>query len=136
MTLDITPLERAVARLEEGWARYQQDRTDLQVRDGLVQRFEFTYEIAHRLLKRDLEASSANPEAFDSMSFQELIRTGFERGLLRGSWPEWRRYREIRAKTSLTYDEDVTLEVVSGIPAFMEEARLLRDALRGRQASA
>jgi hypothetical protein len=23
--LDLTPLERAVARLQEGWARYQQD---------------------------------------------------------------------------------------------------------------
>ena len=49
-TLDITPLERALARLEEGWRRYLQDPEDLQIRDGLIQRFEFTYELAHKML--------------------------------------------------------------------------------------
>ncbi len=48
--LDLTPLERAIARLREGWIRYQQDITDTQIRDGLIQRFEFTYEISHKML--------------------------------------------------------------------------------------
>lgn len=32
-------------------------------------------------------------------------------------WPRWCQFREMRSKTSHTYDEDIALEVVSGIPA-------------------
>jgi hypothetical protein len=32
------------------------------------------------------------------MSFQDLIRSGNEQGLLLGDWPTWRRYREMRSK--------------------------------------
>lgn len=130
MRLDLTPMENAITRLREGLARYQQDITDTQIRDGLIQRFEFTYEISHKMLKRFLEATSANPAEFDDMSFQDLIRSGNERGLLLGSWPDWKKYRDMRAKTSHTYDEDVALEVVAGIPAMLEEAQYLLSKLK------
>ncbi|WP_268887591.1 nucleotidyltransferase substrate binding protein [Kingella kingae] len=38
--------------MQEGWQRYLQDTSDTQIRDGLIQRFEFTYEISHKILKR------------------------------------------------------------------------------------
>ena len=129
MILDISPLERAVSKLEEGYARYLADVTDEQIRDGLIQRFEFTYELSHRMLKRYLESISPSPGEYDDRDFQYLIRSGNEQGLLLGNWPRWRLYREMRSKTSHTYDEKVALEVVSGIPDFLEEARYLRDKL-------
>ncbi|MHB8679669.1 MAG: nucleotidyltransferase substrate binding protein [Rudaea sp.] len=132
--LDLTPLARAITRLREGWDRYQQDITDTQIRDGLIQRFEFTYEISHKMLKRHLEATSANPSEFDDMSFQDLIRVGNERGLISGSWPEWRNFRDMRAKTSHTYDEEIALEVVACIPDFQSEATFLLEKLQGAQA--
>ncbi|KAA0088118.1 nucleotidyltransferase substrate binding protein [Trinickia soli] len=131
--LDLTPLERAISRLQEGLARYQKDISDTQIRDGLIQRFEFTYEISHKMLKRFLEATSANPAEFDNMSFQDLIRSGNERGLLLGDWSEWRKYREMRSKTSHTYDEGVALRVVEGIPAFLKEVAYLHDRLVAEQ---
>ena len=81
--------------MREGWARYQQDTADTQIRDRLTQRFEFTYEISHKMLKRQLEMTSAIssnpagmaeviPAGFDEMSFQDLIRSGNENGLLLG----------------------------------------------------
>lgn len=130
--LDISPLENALARLEQGWTRYQQDTSDDQIRDGLIQRFEFTYEISHKLLKRYLQAAAANPEQYEQLAFQDLIRTGNNQGLLLGDWPRWRRYREMRGKTSHTYDETVALDVVAGIPDFIEEARYLANRLRER----
>jgi len=132
-TLDLTPLQRAIERLDEGWRRYQQDISDTQIRDGLIQRFEFTYEISHKMLKRHLEATSANPSELDGISFQDLIRTGNERGLLLSSWPEWRRFRDMRAKTSHTYDEGVALEVVDSIPDFQREATHLLERLQDAQ---
>ncbi len=128
----ISPFERAIQRLKEGLSRHQSDTSDTQIRDGLIQRFEFTYEQGHKILKRYLEYTSANPEQFDEMSFQGLIRTGNEQGLLLGEWPDWRRYREMRSRTSHTYNEDVALEVVSEIPGFLEEAIYLYDRLRER----
>ncbi len=132
-TLNIGPLENALDRLEEGWKRYLVDTSDLQIRDGLIQRFEFTYEISHKILKRYLESTSPNPAQYDAMAFQDLIRSGNEQGLLLGEWPDWRRYREMRARTSHPYDENVAREVVEGILHFIREVRHLRDQLRSRQ---
>lgn len=130
--LDLTSLDNALQRLAEGIARYEQDTTDTQIRDGLIQRLEFSYEISHKMLKRYLEMSSATPAQFDSMAFPDLIRTGNEQGLLLGDWPRWRTYREMRSKTSHTYDEKIALEVVARIPSFLEEARHLRDQIKAR----
>ena len=128
--LDLTPLDNAITRLDAGWTRYQRDVSDIQIRDGLIQRFEFTYEISHKMLRRFLELTSANPAEFDGMAFQDMIRTGNERGLLLGDWPAWRKYREMRSRTSHTYDEEVAIEVVKGIPAFQREAAHLLQRLR------
>lgn len=132
--LDLTPLANAVKRLAEGLAEYQSNPAHTLVRDGLVQRFEFTYESSHKMLKRYLEATSASPAEFDAMPFADLIRTGNEQNLLRGTWPDWKRYREMRAKTSHTYDEGVALQVVAVIPSFLAEAEYLLEQLQKRNA--
>jgi nucleotidyltransferase substrate binding protein (TIGR01987 family) len=130
--LNLAPLENAVNRLTEGLARYEKDITDTQIRDGLIQRFEFSYEISHKMLKRHLEAVSPTPEQFDAMAFADLIRSANEQGLLLGDWSAWKIYREMRSKTSHTYDEEIAIEVVQSIPAFLEEARHLLKQLQER----
>ncbi|WP_268885464.1 nucleotidyltransferase substrate binding protein [Kingella kingae] len=55
--LSIQLFSDIVTRLQEGWQRYLQDTSDTQIRDGLIQRFEFTYEISHKILKRYLPTS-------------------------------------------------------------------------------
>jgi hypothetical protein len=42
--LDIAPLINAIDPLREGLARHHSEPVDDQLRDGLIQRFEFTYE--------------------------------------------------------------------------------------------
>lgn len=123
-------LQKAITRLQEGLERYQLDITDTQIRDGLVQRFEFTYELAHKTLKRYLEYASPTPELYDSMPFQDLIRSGNEQNLLASDWPRWRLFREMRSKTSHTYDESIALEVVSGIQSFLDEVVYLHGRLQ------
>ena len=130
--LELTPLVNSINRLSEGLTRYQSDISDTQIRDGLIQRFEFSYEMSHKMLKRYLEWVSPNPEPYDSMSFADLIRSGNEQGLLLGDWSQWRTFREMRSKTSHTYDEEIAITVVHGIPAFLEEARYLLDQLHAR----
>jgi nucleotidyltransferase substrate binding protein (TIGR01987 family) len=132
--LDLTPLANAVDRLAEGLAEHQANTSHTLIRDGLVQRFEFTYEISHKMLKRYLERTFASPAEFDAMPFADLIRTGNEQGLLLGNWADWKRYREMRSKTSHAYDEGIALLVVAGIPAFLAEARHLLEQLQMRNA--
>ena len=55
MPLDLSPLANAVARLDEGLARWRSDTADAQIRDGLIQRFEFTYDQSHKFQRRALE---------------------------------------------------------------------------------
>ena len=123
--LDFTSLRNALARLAEGYQRYQSDISDIQIRDGLIQRYEFTYEISHKMLKRHLEMTAANPEAFDALPFADLIRTANEQSLLKSDWSAWKVFREMRAKTSHTYDEDIAQTVVKIIPAFIDEIEFL-----------
>ncbi len=130
--LNIGPLEKVIARLEEGWARYQRESSDTQIRDGLIQRFEFVYELSHKTIKRYLESTSASPEQFDTMQFSDLIRSANEMGLLLGDWSAWRLFREMRNQTSHAYDEDIALRVVEGIPSFIREVVYLRDRLKER----
>lgn len=128
--LSIDPLDRALASLEAALARNAEAPGDDIVRDACIQRFEYTYELSHKLLKRYLEATSANPGEIDAMSFQDLIRTGSERGLLLGDWSSWRDFRAARGATSHTYDEGKAAQVFAQIPSFVSEARHLRDRLR------
>ena len=125
MKLDTTSLGNAVRRLREGLARYERERTDEQIRDGLIQRFEFTYELSHKMLRRYLKETAASPDEIERMPFADLIRIGNAQSLLRGEWPAWRRFREMRARTSHTYDAKVASEVAAGIPAFLEEVEHL-----------
>jgi len=132
MPLDPTPLRNAVQRLREGLARHRAEPADEQLRDGLIQRFEFAYELSHRMLRRRLAEDAASPDAVAATAFAELIRAGNEAGLVRGAWPAWRRFREMRARTSHTCDAGTAAEVAAAIPEFLAEAEHLLAALERR----
>jgi nucleotidyltransferase substrate binding protein (TIGR01987 family) len=134
MSLDITSLGTAVRRLREGLERHKREPTDEQLRDGLIQRFEFTYELTHKMLKRYLKETAASPDEIDRMPFADLVRSGNAQGLLWDDWPAWRRFREMRARTSHTYDAEVASQVASAIPGFLEEAEHLYAELQRRLA--
>ena len=127
MQLDFSSYVRAVDRLIEGLERYERDTDDSQIRDGLIQRFEFAYDLAHKMLRRQLESVSANPDQVDRLSFADLIRSASEQGLIGSDWTTWRTWRELRSATSHTYDQTKALQVVAGIPGFLAEAQDLAE---------
>ena len=129
MAVDISPFLKTVERLAAGLARYRTDENDSHLRDGLIQQFEFTYDVAHKTLRRVLEARAADPAEIDRMSFPTIIRTAFEQGLLEEGWPKWQDFRENRNITSHTYDEDLARKVANAIPRFLDEVRDLADKL-------
>lgn len=130
--LDLTSFEKAIHSLEVALAAFQKQPTDLFIRDASIQRFEYTYELCHKMLKRYLEITEPNSELIDQMQFAQLIRTGSERGLLLNGWDTWNKYRYARNLTSHTYNEDKAVEVCQAIPLFFEDAKFLLEKLHER----
>ena len=99
---------------------------------AVIQCFEFTYELSHKMLKRYLEETAASPEEIDLSTFQNLIRTGNEKGLLRSDWSLWRTYRQARTDSSHTYSKDKAEAVYQIAPDFLDEAKYLYQQLMAR----
>ncbi len=129
--LTLTALEKAIQSLAEALEAYNKTLDEF-IRDAVIQRFEYTYELSHKLLKRHLEMTSANPDEIDTLSFQDLIRLGSEHRLLLSGWDQWSHFRKLRGATSHTYDESKALEVIKQIPQFYEEAHFLLKQLQAQ----
>lgn len=124
-TFNITALENAENRLQEMLARYNKEHDDEAVRDSVIQRFEFTYSIALKTLRKYFIERAFVLEEVNQMSFNEMIRTASQLNLLVSNLEKWTVYREMRNITSHTYDEEIALQVVSIIPDFSKEIAYL-----------
>lgn len=124
-TLDFTALENSVYRLKEVVEKYKENEKDSIVRDSLIQRFEFTYSISLKLLRRYFMERAFFVDDINSLSFNDMVRTATRLGLLKSDLEMWTKYREMRNLTSHTYDEEVALKVAKIVPCFYEEALYL-----------
>ena len=129
-TFNITSLENAVKRLGEILVRYQRDVSDDGIRDAVIQRFEFTYSIALKTLRKYFIERAFVVDDVEHMSFNDMIRTANNLDLLKSNLEIWTNYRNMRNLTSHTYNEEIALKVVSIIPAFYEEILYLVDKLK------
>jgi nucleotidyltransferase substrate binding protein (TIGR01987 family) len=133
--LDLSSMEKAVHALEIAVEIY--DRSPLPhdhaekvvLRDGVIQRFEFTYELSWKMLKRFLEEYGL--ERPDRLSNRDLFRVGYEQGLIED--PEkWFLYLRMRDLTSHVYDEAKATEVFQGARQFLPEVKDFLVRLRTR----
>ncbi len=125
LNLDFSSLKKAVKSLEEVLAEHKKQPSNVFIRDAAIQRFEYTYELSHKMLRRFLEMTEPNAEEIDQMSFSNMIRTASERNLLLHGWDQWKIYREARNATSHTYDEKKATQVFTAIPSFLKDAQHL-----------
>lgn len=132
--LDLSALKIALASLQRGLTRWQATSgQDEELRDACIQRFEYTFELSWKMLKRQLELDLPDSHSVDSMSFRELIRTGAERGLVRDA-DAWMVFRDKRNTTSHTYNAAKAADVAAVIPAFAAHAEELYEYLQSRGA--
>jgi hypothetical protein len=96
MRLDLMAFEGVLQRFSEALQAYGQEPQNTLYRDACIQRFEFSYELTHKMLKRYLEINSASPSERDQLAFPNLVRTGNEQGLLLNAWKRWKEYRHAR----------------------------------------
>ena len=129
--IDLTSLTRALATLDEALAAHARAPEDKFIRDACIQRFEYSYELSHKMLRRYLEASE--PTDIRELSFPSLIRLGHQRGLLAESWDIWSAFRDARNATSHAYDELKAVKVIKQIPSFAKAAHHLAVEIAARQ---
>ena len=130
-TFDLTSFEKAIYKLNEILIRYEQNSLDDAIRDSVIQRFEFTYSLALKTLRKYFIERAFLVEDINQMSFNDMIRTANQFNLLKSNLEKWTEYREMRNLTSHTYDELIAQKVVAVVPQFYEEVRTLLDALKG-----
>jgi nucleotidyltransferase substrate binding protein (TIGR01987 family) len=128
--IDLTSLAKAVESLYRALNEYQKDKSNEFVRDSCIQRFEYCYDLSTKMMKRYLAMIAESPGEIKSMTFQNLVREAYTKGISKNSWDRWWEYRDNRNKTSHGYDEKIAIEVVEKIGDFYQEAIFMVEALR------
>ncbi|EKD27867.1 MAG: nucleotidyltransferase substrate binding protein, HI0074 family [uncultured bacterium] len=129
MYLDFSSLEKAVSSLEKAILRAEKTKNDDILRDAVIQRFEYTYELCWKMLKRQIEMDSPTPALVDTLSFKELIREGAEKGFI-DDVAAWIMYREQRNITSHVYNENKAISVYNTAVEFLKDAKSLLNKLK------
>lgn len=129
--LDFTAIENFLQRLGEVVEIYKKNPQDAIVRDSLIQRFEFTYSITLKTLRKYFIERAFIVDDVNKLSFNEMVRTAMQLNLLKSDLAKWTEFREMRNLTSHTYDENVALKVSGIVPDFYEEITYLLKELKG-----
>jgi len=128
--IDLSSFENALNSLKEVIEVYNSNPSNLITRDSMIQRFEYTYSLALKMIKRYFSQSAFASENVEGMTFNEMIRNANKMGLLKSNLETWDDYRLKRNMTSHTYDEEVAISVVSIIQRFESEASFLLTKLK------
>ncbi len=131
-TFSISALENAHKRLCDVLKIFVENENDDIVRDSVIQRFEFTYSIALKTLKKYFEGVAFVMEDVQQMTFNKVIRVANQLDLLHFELDKWTEFRQMRNLTSHTYDEEVARKVVAVVPDFCEEVGYLLKQLRSK----
>lgn len=126
--LDFTSLRKATATLAKALDTSKLRPKDEFVRDASIQRFEYTYELCVKSLRRQLTAMSDSPSEVNAPGYRDMIRMGVERALIK-SEVRWFGYRELRNITSHVYDPAKARKVFSGLRRFLRDAQDLLERL-------
>jgi len=131
MSLDLSSMRKVVKSLEDAVSNgcnsaFMNSLTDSQRRliiAGVIQNFEFTYELSWKFIKRWL-SENVGSTLVDGVTRRELFRMGAQ-SLLIADVDEWMIYHNARNQTSHIYDENTAKEVFDTATEFVHAAKKL-----------
>ncbi len=125
-----SPLENAIASLEDALSVAQgyvpkvpEDKMWKTLRAGVIQHYEFAYELSWKFLQRVLK-EMLPPEQVQGVSRRHLYRLAQEKGLVEDV-SIWWQFHEARNLTSHVYDEAVADQVYQLSRQFPGHAKAL-----------
>ncbi len=113
--LQLTKLEDCIQSLEEA---LQQEKNEF-IRDSVIQRFEFTFEVAWKTLK-----DVAFYHGRECFSPRTCIRIAGQLGYFENI-EQWLKYQKARNKTTHIYNESIAEEVYATAKQFVQDAKTL-----------
>ncbi len=127
MALDLSSLKKAVASLKnalnvaipaslEAMPENQQEV----IKAGVIQNFEFTYELCWKFMKRWLEVNIGTAYV-EGVTRRELFRLSVENKLIKDV-DQWMEYHDARNETSHTYDQDTADDIFQVAQTFFSDA--------------
>jgi len=127
MALDLSSLKKAIASLKnalnvaipaslEAMPENQQEV----IKAGVIQNFEFTYELCWKFMKRWLEVNIGTAYV-DGVTRRELFRLSVENKLIKDV-DQWMEYHDARNETSHTYDQDTADDIFQVAQTFFSDA--------------
>ena len=128
--IDLTSYENALKTLNEIIIRYDKESYDNAIRDAVIQRFEYTYSLAIKIMMRYLQQQITDFP--DTPTFNEIIRKANQAGLLLNNLEKWTDYRHKRNLTSHTYEESIANTVINVVKDFQKDAEFLLTELKKR----
>ena len=97
---------------------------------GVIQNFEFTYELCWKFMKRWL-SENIGATYVDGITRKELFRLASENKLIEKT-EKWFEFHTARNRTSHVYDEDVAQYVYSIAKQFLPEAKIFLERIENR----
>lgn len=123
MALVLTHLQRA----SDSLARALEQPLDEFTRDAVIQRFEYTFELSWKMMRRCLIQELGLTEA-QSASRRDLFRLAAKQGLIDD--PEtWFQFQEDRNRTAHVYSENAAKDVYASAAQFLPECQGLIEVL-------
>lgn len=110
-------LGKAIRKLKEAVSKQHVDELE---RDGIIQRFEFTYELSWKTMMLWLASKD-----IDARNARDVLQAALEQGIIEdgNSWSELHKFRNL---TSHTYDESTAKKIYDFVKcqgmALLEEA--------------
>ncbi|MEZ7891408.1 MAG: HI0074 family nucleotidyltransferase substrate-binding subunit [Candidatus Wallbacteria bacterium] len=136
MALDLSGLADAVASLGNALevadhfinsGKFNKNEIDV-IKAGVIQNFEFTYELCWKFMKRWLDINHS--ESFTAgITRKQLFRYAAE-NLLIEDFDRWLTYHELRNKTSHTYDGLIAAEIFNSARQFHGDAKAFLKTLK------
>ena len=137
MALDLSSLQKSVNSMERA-VKVAHDvvkgavDTDHEnvIRAGVIQNFEFTYELCWKFMKRWLEENAIGSSA-DRATVKELFRLAAESQLIQDV-EVWFEYHKARNQTSHIYDTKIAESVYDSSLKFLADAKIFLKTLESK----
>ena len=127
-SLNLDPLEKAIIQLELGINRAEQNNNDELIRDGVIQRFEYTIDLAWKFLQRYLKVDLQIDES-SIRSKKDIFREAARLKLIDDA-ESWIAHYEARNSTSHEYNQEVAKAVYSQILLFLPDVKKLLEIFK------
>ena len=139
MPLELESLQKSVTALDLVWQKSNDpefmnglDAVAVNaIKSGVIQHFEFTYELCWKFIKRWLEMNISTTAA-DGATRRELFRMAAE-NLLIDDVEQWMRHHDARNKVSHTYQPEIAESVCAASKNFVEDAKKITRSLGSQE---